>query len=384
MALAVCLVVKENMVLPFDISKLRKGIDKSIQGLSYGFNDPKTWLSTGCYALNYLISDDFFGGIPLEGKFTMFAGDSGSGKSYIASANIIKDAQKKSVFMVLVDTENALDESWLKALDVDTSPDKMLKISGATIDDVSAMIGMLIDMYKAENDSKPYADRPKLMIIIDSLGMLITPNNERQYMEGDQKGDMGLKAKQITNMLRVTMAKIAAQPIGLLATNHVYDSQDQYKPDTIPGGKMLEFASSVIVQMNKYLLKEDENGVKLVNGAVAGIRSTAVVRKSRYAKPFEKVYLNIPYDKGMDPYSGLFDLFEKKGIVVKDGMRWVYSTHDKDGVVLELKDYKKNFRANGWLDRIMAEAYIWDKEPPSKAGFDNTESADYDPEKEDA
>jgi len=65
------------MVQPFDLSKLRKGIDKSIQGLSYGFNDPTTWLNTGSYALNYLICDRFDGGVPLEGKFTMLAGDSG-------------------------------------------------------------------------------------------------------------------------------------------------------------------------------------------------------------------------------------------------------------------------------------------------------------------
>jgi RecA/RadA recombinase len=368
--------MKANMVLPFDISKLRKGIDKSIQGLSHGFNDPKTWLNTGCYALNYLISDDFFGGIPLEGKFTMFAGDSGSGKSYIASANLMKDAQAKGVFPILVDTENALDESWLKALGVDTAPDKMLKISGATIDDVSQMIGMAIDNYKAENDSKPYAERPKMLFIIDSLGMLITPNQEKQFMEGDQRGDMGLKAKQITTMLRVTMAKIASQPIGLLATNHVYDSQDQYKPDTIPGGKMLEFASSVIIQMNKYLLKEDEEGNKLTGGEVAGIRSTAVVRKSRYAKPFEKLYINIPYDKGMDPYSGLFDLFEKKGLVVREGMRYVY-TSPVTGEVF--KDFRKRYKANGWLDIIMGEKEGWDVEEAPAGGFDHTDSADYDP-----
>jgi RecA/RadA recombinase len=353
------------------MTKFRKKVDKSIPNISQGFNDPRTWLSTGCYALNYLICDRFDGGIPLEGKFTMFAGDSGSGKSYIASANIVKDCQDKGVYVLIVDTENALDESWLHDLGVDTSEDKMWKISGATVDDVAQLLGEFMDQYREENQAKKYEDRAKVMIIIDSLGMLITPNQERQFMEGDMKGDMGLKAKQITALLRVTMAKIASQPIGLIATNHVYDSQDQYKPDTIPGGKMLEFASSVIIQMNKYLLKEDEDGTKLVGGAVAGIRSTAVVRKSRYAKPFEKVYLNIPYDKGMDPYSGLFDLFEKKGLVVKDGMRYVY-TSPVTGEVL--KDYRKRFKANGWLDQIMSEQEAWDQ-PAVQEGFDLTETA---------
>ncbi len=347
------------MKAPIDLSKFRKNVAKSIPGLSTGFNDPVTWLSTGCYALNYLICGDFKGGIPLEGKFTMFAGDSGSGKSYITSANIVKDCQAKGVFPVLIDTENALDESWLKDLGVDT--EFMQKISGATIDDVSFLISELVKQYKAENDSTPYADRPRMLLIIDSLGMLISPTQVKQFEEGDQKGDMGIKAKQLTAMLRVTMAKIASEPIGLLATNHVMDSQDQYQPDKIPGGKMLEFASSVIVQMNKYLLKEDENGKKLEGGQVAGIRSTAVVRKSRYAKPFERIKIDIPYETGMNPHSGLFDLMIAKGVIVKDGAAHYTYTSPVTGEIF--KDYRKAFRPKGILDQIMDEWSHWEFTP---------------------
>ena len=77
---------------PFDVSKFRKDITKSIDGLSIGFNDPTDWISTGNFALNYLISGDFNRGIPL-GKVTVFAGESGAGKSYICSGNIVKNAQ---------------------------------------------------------------------------------------------------------------------------------------------------------------------------------------------------------------------------------------------------------------------------------------------------
>ena len=119
----------------FDISKFRKSITKSIDGLGIGFNDPTDWVSTGNYTLNYLISGDFFKGIPL-GKVTVFAGDSGAGKSYICSSNIVKHAQEQGIFVVLIDTENALDEDWLKALGVDTSESKLLKLSMAMIDEI--------------------------------------------------------------------------------------------------------------------------------------------------------------------------------------------------------------------------------------------------------
>ena len=113
------------MAKPFDISKFRKDITKAIDGLSIGFNDPTDWVSTGNHALNYLISGDFNKGVPL-GKVTVFAGESGSGKSYICSGNLVRHAQDQGIFVVLVDSENALDEDWLKALGVDTSEDKLL------------------------------------------------------------------------------------------------------------------------------------------------------------------------------------------------------------------------------------------------------------------
>jgi len=108
---------------PFDVSKFRKEITKSIEGLSIGFNDPTDWISTGNYALNYLISGDFNKGVPL-GKVTVFAGESGSGKSFICSGNLVRHAQEQGIFVVLIDSENALDEAWLHALGVSTAEDK--------------------------------------------------------------------------------------------------------------------------------------------------------------------------------------------------------------------------------------------------------------------
>ena len=80
------------MQKPFDLTKFRTGLTKSITGISAGFHDPRDWISTGNKTLDYLISGDFNGGIPL-GKVSVFAGESGSGKSFICSGNIVKNAQ---------------------------------------------------------------------------------------------------------------------------------------------------------------------------------------------------------------------------------------------------------------------------------------------------
>ena len=145
------------MVKPFDVTKFRKNITKSIDGLGVGFNDPTDWISTGNYALNYLISGDFYKGIPL-GKVTVFAGESGSGKSYICSGNIIREAQAKDIFVILIDSENALDEAWLKAIGVDTSEEKLLRLGMSMIDDVAKTISNFVKAVSYTHLTLPTSD----------------------------------------------------------------------------------------------------------------------------------------------------------------------------------------------------------------------------------
>lgn len=335
------------MVKPFDVSKFRKDITKSIEGLSIGFNDPTDWVSTGNYALNYLVSGDFHKGIPL-GKVTVFAGESGSGKSYICSGNLVRHAQEQGIYVVLVDSENALDEDWLKALGVDTDESKLLKLNMAMIDDVAKTISQFVSNYKA----LPAEERPKVLFVIDSLGMLLTPTDVNQFDGGDLKGDLGRKPKALTALVRNCVNMFGSLNIGMVATNHTYASQDMFDPDDkISGGQGFIYASSIVVAMRKLKLKEDEDGNKV--SEVLGIRSACKVMKTRYAKPFESVQVKIPYSTGMNPYSGLVDLFEKSGLLKKEGNRLAYTT--LDGEIL--KFFRKGWETNegGCLDTVMAE-----------------------------
>mgnify|MGYP003626165477 CR=1 FL=1 len=266
------------MAKPFDISKFRKSITKSIDGLGIGFNDPTDWISTGNYTLNYLISGDFNKGIPL-GKVTVFAGESGAGKSFICSGNVIKHAQEQGIYVILVDTENALDESWLKALGVDCDEQKLLKLNIAMIDDV---------------------------------------------------------AKTVSEFMM-----LGSQNVGMVCTNHTYASQDMFDPDDkISGGQGFIYASSIVVAMRKLKLKEDEDGNKV--SEVKGIRAACKVMKTRYAKPFESVQVKIPYETGMSPYSGLTNMLESRQMLTKEGNSLVYKTADGEVIKKFRKAWEAN------------------------------------------
>ena len=328
----------------FDPSKFRNSLTKSIKGMSAGFNDPQDWISTGNFALNYLLSGDFRRGIPL-GKVSVFAGESGAGKSYIVSGNIVKSAQEQGIFVVLIDSENALDEKWLHALGVETTDDKILKLNMAMIDDVAKTISTFMDDYRAMAEE----DRPKVLFVVDSLGMLMSPTEVNQFEAGDMKGDMGRKAKALKALVTNCVNMFGSYNVGMVVTNHTYASQDMFDPDDkISGGSGFIYASSMVVAMKKLKLKEDADGNK--TSTVNGIRAACKVMKTRYAKPFEGVQVKIPYETGMDPYSGMFDLLEAKGLLEKQGNRYKYI----DSTGIETLEYRKNWTGDK-LEMIMAD-----------------------------
>jgi len=240
---------------------------------------------------------------------------------------------------VLIDTESALDKDWLERLGVDTSEEKLLRLSMSMIDDVAKTISVFMKDYKTMEEE----ERPKVLFVVDSLGMLLTPTDVDQFQKGDMKGDMGRKPKALTALVRNCVNMFGGYNVGLLATNHTYASQDMFDPDDkISGGQGFIYASSVVIAMKKLKLKEDADGNKI--SQVMGIRAGCKVMKTRYAKPFEGVQVKIPYETGMDPYSGLLDMFEAQGWVKKTGNRLGYTLLDGT----EMLEFRK-----GWTgDKI--------------------------------
>ena len=277
-----------------------------------------------------------------------------SGKSYICAGNIIKHAQEQGIYVVLIDSENALDEQWLKNLNVDTSEDKLLKLNMAMIDDVAKTISEFMKEYKA----MPTEDRPKVLFVIDSLGMLLTPTDVNQFEAGEMKGDMGRKPKALTSLVRNCINTFGSYNVGLVATNHTYASQDMFDPDDkISGGQGFIYASSIVVAMKKLKLKEDEDGNKVSD--VLGIRSACKIMKTRYAKPFESVQVKIPYSTGMAPTSGLVDMFEKMNILSKVGNKLAYTSKATGEIIAE-------FRKNWSEEKLMLIMNEWDDVLPTK------------------
>jgi hypothetical protein len=163
---------------------------------------------------------------------------------------------------------------------------------------------------------------------------------------------MGRKPKALTSLVRNCVNMFGNLNIGLVCTNHTYASQDMFYPDDkISGGQGFIYASSIVVAMRKLKLKEDEDGNKISD--VKGIRAACKIMKTRYNKPFESVQIKIPYETGMNPYSGLVDLFEGKELLKKEGNSLVYTLSDGTVIKQFRKAWERN--ENQSLDKVMVD-----------------------------
>jgi hypothetical protein len=218
------------------------------------------------------------------------------------------------------------------------------------IDDVAKVISDFMKEYKSDYSSVPDEERPKVLFVVDSLGMLLSPTDVNQFEKGDMKGDMGRKPRMLTSLVRNSVNMFGQFNVGLVATNHTYASQDMFDPDDkISGGQGFIYASSIVIAMKKRKLKLDEDGNKVSD--VRGIRADCKVMKTRYNKPFESVQVYIPWDGGMDPYSGLLEYFEKKEIIKKTGNKLEYISPVTGEVI---KEFRKQWTPER-LKVVMAE-----------------------------
>jgi recombination protein RecA len=273
------------------------------------FGPPKFWYSTGNLAVNKTISGSFKKGIP-QGRITCLAGPSGAGKSYILS-NIVKNAQAQGAFILMLDSEHAMDIGYLKKIGVDVSDEKFLYAGVTTFSDVVKVVSEFITDYeKAYGRDNP--ESPPVVIALDSIDMLITDSETEHFDKGVQKGDQGQRAKQSKHMLRTLVSRIKRNPMGFLVTHQVYPNADLLNGQGLwIVNNAIRYSASQILLITPLKLREGTE--------VIGVRMRVETYKSRFAQVGTKTEIEVPYSTGMNPYSGFLEMMEDLGIVKSAG-----------------------------------------------------------------
>ena len=328
------------------LDRFKKDIGK-LDTVSVGIKTVDEWLSTGNYALNRALSGDYGRGVPLR-KLTLFAGPSGSGKSFMAS-NIALQAQKEGYHILYLDSEHAIDVEYLSKIGVDVSEEKLTYVSVATIEDVNSVLSEFFSGYKKEY-GKESDNAQRTIIILDSLAMLSSQTEMDNYERGVIKGDQGQLAKRRKAMLRLAVGNLGNLPISMVVTDHVYPQDIMLGDGAWAITNSTKFSCSIIGIVTKLKLKEE--------GEVTGVRMRFETYKSRFAKIGTKVELEVPYNQGMSPFSGLIEMLEADGVIAKgtapgEKLLWVCTIPDENGEVVERVTFKEKDLSHEIVSKIL-------------------------------
>ncbi len=299
-----------------DLSFLKsfEKVANDMENVSSESGPPRYWHSSGNYVLNYILSGNFRQAIP-QGRVTGLAGPSGSGKSFIQCSVAREAQQQDDTYILMIDTENALDDEFTGKIGIDTDDGYNYK-SVMTIDDTVKLLSAFVKRYKKSYGTN--AEAQKVLIIVDSLDMLLTLSELKNFDKGDHKGDQGQRAKQLKAFLRNMVQQLKNLNISMVITHQVYAAtQEMILKGASDGNWVIsgavKYSLSHIALLTKLKLKEKDGK------AITGIKMKCQAIKTRFTKPFQDVVIEVPYDEGMNPHSGLVDVAKALGILVKNG-----------------------------------------------------------------
>lgn len=258
----------------------------------------KKFISTGVYIVDAAMSGRLLGGGVATNRISVFAGESGAGKSFLAYS-CAKNAQKAGYSVIYIDTEQAVDLEDLPKFGVSNDLEKFRLVRSNKVEDINITLTQLVDELK-EQKLAGY-ELPKLMIVLDSLGQMASNKEKADLLKGDIKQDM-TKAKAIGSMFRSINNDLGYLDIPMIVCNHTYLTMDLFPQAVMKGGLALLYSASVIGFMTKSKLKTGEEDDMDLGGS--GISVLFKTQKNRLAKP-KKIRFDISFANGMNPYTGL-------------------------------------------------------------------------------
>ena len=275
------------------------------EGVAAG--DVDTFVDTGSYIFNALLSGSLYGGLP-KNKITAIAGESATGKTYFALGMVkqfLEDHPDAAV--IYFESESAISKEMIEDRGIDSS--RMIIVPVVTVQDFRTQSVSILDRYL----ETPEDDRPPMMFVLDSLGMLSTTKEIEDTAEGKETRDM-TRSQIVKGAFRVLTLKLGRAGVPMLVTNHTYDVIGSMFPQKeMGGGSGLKYAASSIIYLSK---KKEKEGTEVV-GNIIHCKNA----KSRLTVENRMVDVRLTYDKGLDKYYGLLDLALAFGVFEKSSTR---------------------------------------------------------------
>ena len=271
--------------------------------------DVTSFIDTGSYSFNALLSGSIFGGLP-SNKITAIAGEAATGKTFFA-LGICKNFldKDKEAGVIYFESESAISKEMIVSRGVDAT--RMVIVPVATVQEFRNQSIKILDKYLEQPEDK----RKPLMFVLDSLGMLSTTKEMEDTAEGKETRDM-TRSQIVKSTFRVLTLKLGKAKVPMIMTNHTYDViGSMYPQKEMGGGSGLKYAASSIIYLGKRKEKDAENEVI---GNIIHCKNY----KSRLTKENAQIDVRLTYKSGLDRYYGLLDIAEEEGIFKKVSTRY--------------------------------------------------------------
>ena len=283
------------------LNSIAKEIGAEYATLASEIDETETYIDSGSYIFNALISGSIYGGFS-GNKITAIAGESSTGKTFFSLA-VVKNFLDSNPDggIVYFDTESAITKSLLDERHIDTN--RVLVTNVVTVEAFRSQALKIVDNYLKQ----PEEARKPLMFVLDSLGMLSTEKEISDALNDKQVRDM-TKSQLIKGAFRMLTLKLGQANIPMIVTNHTYDVIGAYVPTKeMGGGAGLKYSASTIIYLSK---KKEKDGKEIIGNIIK-----AKTAKSRLSKENQQVEVRLYYDeRGLDRYYGLLELGEAGGL----------------------------------------------------------------------
>lgn len=209
---------KSNVYSFGNLQNLVENISKKTSITVERDRDDDSYISTGVYVMDALLAKSITkGGIP-KNRITIFAGDPGTGKSYLCY-NIARNAQKDGYSVIYIDTEYSANNETFKSFGVNTDPEHFMLLSSNNVEAIKTTLTQIINDLKTQKTNG--LEIPKVVIFLDSIGNLASSKEINDAIEGNNKQDM-TRAKSLKSMFRIISSDLGFLEIPLVMTNHIY------------------------------------------------------------------------------------------------------------------------------------------------------------------
>jgi RecA/RadA recombinase len=271
-------------------------------------NDEISFIDTGSYIFNALLSGSIHGGLP-SNKITALAGESATGKTFFLMGMVKNFLDSNPDAGVLYfESESAITKGMVMDRGID--PKRMVLAQVTTVQEFRTQAIKSLDYYLAQ----PESERKPLLLCLDSLGMLSTTKEVEDTADGKETRDM-TRAQVLKAAFRVLTLKLGRAKVPMVVTNHTYDVVGSMFPQKeMGGGSGLKYAASSIIYLSK---RKEKDGTDIV-GNIVHCKN----HKSRLTVENKMVDVRLTYEKGLDRYYGLLELAEKYDIFKKVSTRF--------------------------------------------------------------